>query len=235
MDHKQAVELQLAVKYVLGELPPVQRDEFEDHYMDCPECAKDVHAAAAFADTAREVFREEARDKAPAPVRERGQSQWFAWLRPVVAVPAMLILFVVIGYQNLITLPRLKSAGKAQVFDSFPLMGAVRGEEGAPGAKVEVLKNGTFALEFDLLLTPEAKSRGFDHYLGQLQDETGRLVMQVAIPAEKMGQEVHLSVPSGVDHAGKYSLVLAGDPGAKGEWVKGNEVSRWNFVVDFRP
>src|SRR5690242_13203554 len=137
MDHSQTVELQLAVKYVLGELPPVQRDEFEDHYMDCPECAKDVHAAAAFADTAREVFREEARDKAPAPVRERGQSQWFAWLRPVVAVPAMLILFVVIGYQNLITLPRLKSAGKAQVFDLFPLMGAVRGEEGAPGAKVE--------------------------------------------------------------------------------------------------
>ena len=238
MDHNQAVELQLAVKYVLGELPPVQRDEYEDHYMDCPECAKDVYAAAAFADTAREVFREEARAEASAPARERGQSRWFAWLRPVVAVPAMVILLAVIGYQNVITLPHLKSAGKAQVFNSFPLIGAVRGERGEGGelkARVEVQKNETFALDFDFLLTPEAKSRGFDHYLGQLQDETGRMVWQVAIPAEKVGQEVHLSVPNGVNRAGKYSLVLAGDPGAKGEWVKANEISRWNFVVDFHP
>src|ERR1700741_4011332 len=53
MDHKQAVELQLAVKYVLGELPPVQRDEYEDHYIDCPLCAKEVYEAAAFTDPGR--------------------------------------------------------------------------------------------------------------------------------------------------------------------------------------
>src|SRR5215472_5329810 len=111
MDHKQAVELQLAVKYVLGELPPVQRDEYEDHYIDCPDCAKDVYAAAAFTDTAREVFRQEGRSEAPVKVRERGA--WFAWLRPALAVPAMLILLAIVGYQNLITLPRLKPGGSA--------------------------------------------------------------------------------------------------------------------------
>src|SRR5215472_13019144 len=120
MDHKQAVELQLSVKYVLGELPPVQRDEYEDHYVDCPECAKDVSAAVALTDSAREVFRQEARNQVPAPVRVRGG--WLAWLRPMVAVTAMLILLGIVGYQNLITLPRLKSGsagGAAQVFNTF--------------------------------------------------------------------------------------------------------------------
>lgn len=232
MNCKQAEDLQLAVKYVLGELPPVQRDEYEDHYIDCPECAKDVYSAAAFTDTAREVFREEARDEAPARVRERG---WFAWLRPLVAAPAMLVLLVIVGYQNLITVPRLKSAEKAQVFNSFSLVASnVRAERGDEVQRVPVQKNETFALDVDFLLTPEAKSKGFDHYLYQLRDETGGVVQQGSVPAEKVGQEVHVLVP-GVDHAGKYSLVIAGDLGTKGEWVNANEVSRWNFVVDFRP
>ncbi|HKE35239.1 MAG TPA: hypothetical protein VKB66_08540, partial [Candidatus Acidoferrum sp.] len=123
MDCKQAEDLQLAVKYVLGELPPVQRDEYEDHYIDCPECAKDVHAAAAFADTAREVFRQEAQQEARGTARTRNQegSGWFAWLRPVVAVPALAALLILVGYQNLITIPRAKQeavSGAGQVLTS---------------------------------------------------------------------------------------------------------------------
>lgn len=231
MDHKQALELQLAVKYVLGELPPVQRDEYEDHYIDCPECAKDVHAAAALTDAAREVFRQEGRGEAPAPAVDRARGGWLAWLRPVVAVPAMLILLGIVGYQNLIMLPPLKSGGKAQVFNSFSLVAAnVRGERGGEAAKVQVQKNETFALDFDFL-----PARAFDHYLCQLQDEGGRVVLQVGISADKANQEVHLLVASGLENSGKYDIVIAGDPGAKGEWDKANEVSRMNFVVEFRP
>src|SRR6266478_19064 len=59
MDHNQALQLQAAVKYVLGELSQVQRDEYEDHYFDCAECAVDIKALATFADTTREVLRHE--------------------------------------------------------------------------------------------------------------------------------------------------------------------------------
>lgn len=239
MDHKEAVQLQAAEKYVLGELTQVLRDEYEEHFFDCAECALDVKAVTAFVDAGREVLRTERFEGAAEKVESR--SGWLLWLRPAFAVPAMLILLAVVGYQNLVTLPRLKSegpAGKAQVFNSFPLMGAVRGERGEggePRAKVQVQKNETFALDFDFVLTQEAKSRGFDHYLVQLQDETGRVVLQVAIPAEKVGQEVHLLVSNGLKFPGKYSVVAAGDPGATGVWDKANEVSRWNFTVDFRP
>lgn len=109
MNHKEAEELQLAVKYVLGELPPVQRDEYEDHYIDCPECARDVYAAAAFADTAREVFRQKARNEAPARARHQERGGRFVWLKPVVAVPVFAALLFIAGYEGLVSLPHWKS------------------------------------------------------------------------------------------------------------------------------
>jgi len=53
MDHNEAVRLQAAEKYVLGELPPPLRDEFEEHYFECEECAQEVKAAAEFLDNVR--------------------------------------------------------------------------------------------------------------------------------------------------------------------------------------
>jgi len=57
MDHNEAIQLQAAEKYVLGELSPPLRDEFEEHFFDCQECALDVKAAAGFVDNARHVWR----------------------------------------------------------------------------------------------------------------------------------------------------------------------------------
>ena len=57
MDHNEALRLQAAEKYVLGELPPPLRDEFEAHFFECQECAQDVIATAAFVDNARAVWR----------------------------------------------------------------------------------------------------------------------------------------------------------------------------------
>ena len=57
MDHNEALQLQAVEKYVLGQLPPSLRDEFEEHFFDCQECALDVTATAAFVDNARHVWR----------------------------------------------------------------------------------------------------------------------------------------------------------------------------------
>ncbi len=57
MDHNEAVRLRAVEKYVLGELAPSQRDEFEAHYFDCQECAQDVKAVAEFVDNVRAVLR----------------------------------------------------------------------------------------------------------------------------------------------------------------------------------
>src|SRR2546428_642297 len=95
MDHSEAVRLQAAVKYVLGELPPAQRDEYEEHCFDCAECALDLKAAAVFVDTTREVMRAERQDSVERNAMPP-RSGWFSWFRPVVAVPAFAVLLLVI-------------------------------------------------------------------------------------------------------------------------------------------
>jgi hypothetical protein len=230
MNHKEATELQAAVKYVLGELSPVQRDEYEDHYIDCPECAKDVHSAAAFADTTREVFRQEERAEA-AKTTERVRGGWFAWLKPIVAVPAFAVLLLVVTYQNTVTIPRAKEAaaqGATQLFtSSFSLqMANVRGGE---EVKVQVHPKESFALDFDF--TPTAS---FESYICQLQDENGHSLLQVSIPGSTKNKEAHLVVPEGIVHAGKYNLVFTGAPGAKGQPGK-YEVLRLGFSIEFLP
>ena len=46
MDHEVVVRQKLTERYLLGELDGQAREEFEEHYFDCPDCAVDVHAAA---------------------------------------------------------------------------------------------------------------------------------------------------------------------------------------------
>ncbi len=38
MNHSEALQLQAAEKYILGELAPELRDEYEEHYFECEEC-----------------------------------------------------------------------------------------------------------------------------------------------------------------------------------------------------
>ena len=57
MDHDVVVRQKMTERYLLGELDPDARDEFEEHFFDCQECAQDVIAVAGFVDNARHVWR----------------------------------------------------------------------------------------------------------------------------------------------------------------------------------
>ena len=59
MDHYQATELTAVEKYLLDELTPGERDDFEEHFFDCQECATDLRATAAFMAAAKKEFQGE--------------------------------------------------------------------------------------------------------------------------------------------------------------------------------
>jgi len=229
MDHNEAIRLQAAVKYVLGELSPVQREEYEEHYFDCAVCALDLKAAAAFVDASREVFKA---DKARAAEREAApvRGGWFGWLRPIVAVPAFAALLLVVTYQNVITIPRAReeaaqSAG--QLFtSSFSLQ--LANTRGGEELKVQVHPKESFALNFDF--TP---SRTFESYVCQLRDEAGRSLLQVNVPGASANKEAHLVVMGGLVRPGKYSLVFFGASGSQGQATR-DEVLRLDFAIEFR-
>lgn len=230
MNHNEAVQLQAAAKYVLGELSQVQREEYEEHYFDCGECAVDLKAAAAFVDTSRDVFRRDAQES-PGRGSVPARAGWFGWLRPAFAIPVFAALLLTVAYQNTVTIPKAKEEaahGSAQLFaTSFSLqMANVRGGD---EIKVQVPKNESFGLKFDF--TP---SRKFDGYIGQLQDASGRSLLQVNIPGSLTNKEAQLVVPAGLLQPGKYAFVFTGDPGSNGQTGK-DEVLRLGFSVEFLP
>ncbi len=111
MDHTAVVRDKMTERYLLNELESEVRDEFEEHYFDCPECALDVRAGSHFVEQSKLVLVEEAQ---PVLVRatsrpEPARHGWFAWLRPAFAAPALALLLAVAGYQNLVTYPGLRS------------------------------------------------------------------------------------------------------------------------------
>src|SRR5271169_5524368 len=134
MDHNEAVRLQAAEKYLLGELPREQHAAFEEHFFDCSACAEEMKATAAFMESARQMSRAQAsqtvdiKGLVPAAPTTGG---WFAWLRPAFAVPVLAALLLFIGYQNGVTIPRLKDSSSSQmgqiISSSFQLRGSARG------------------------------------------------------------------------------------------------------------
>src|SRR5258708_26276044 len=105
MEHTEAVRMQAVEKYILGELSPFHRAQFEEHYFDCADCALNLRAGVAFAAASRQYFAESAATEKAANAPRAG---WFDWLKPLVAVPTFAALIAVIAYQNAVSIPRLQ-------------------------------------------------------------------------------------------------------------------------------
>ena len=118
MEHNEAIEQMVAERYLLGELTAEQRDAFEEHAFDCPECSLDLRAGAAFIETAKVELPKLPTSAAPSmpelvrPVKKK--LDWQSWLRPAFAIPAFAALLAVVCYQNLSTIPSLRMAATGQ-------------------------------------------------------------------------------------------------------------------------
>lgn len=232
MDHSDALRLKAAEKYISGDLPGDLRDQFEEHYFDCAECANDLKALATFVTASRIVFEEEAAAKVPLRQPQVERTGWLSWLRPIIAVPAIAALAAVVVFQSAVTIPALKNRiavePAAQVYESsYRLQGTTRGES-VPTMAIHA--NESFALDFDF--TP---SRAFQGYKGNLLDASEKTVLTFAISGEQANKELHLAVPAGTVQPGKYHLVFAGEDGTMSSDPKTNEVQRLSFAVEFRP
>lgn len=227
MDHNEAVRLHAAEKYLLGEFNPAQRDEYEEHYFDCPECAEELKVTVAFVESAKQVAREivRAADSKGFMPPPRG---WFAWLKPAFAIPVFAALVVLVGYQNGVTIPRLKQksarAVTAQVFQSLSLLGAGARGERTSSPTIAIRPDELFALEVDM------PGNSADGYVCQVVDQGGRSRLSVSISAEEAKNTVHVKVPAGVLEPGKYNFVIfRGKTAAK----DANAVSQIPFTVEF--
>ena len=82
MDHEAVVRKKMTEKYLLNELGSEARDEFEEHYFDCPECAFDVRAGSVFVERAKSLLTEASVVDpvvSPAPPSSHDFG-WLSWL-----------------------------------------------------------------------------------------------------------------------------------------------------------
>jgi len=204
MDHDAVVRQKMTERYLLNELDPQARDEFEEHYFDCPNCAADVHAGALFVEQSKVVLRTDLRaedakkiqSERNAPSVERltvpARSGWLGWLRPAFAIPVLALLLAVVAYQNRATVLLQQAADSPQVLASAVVNVNVRGTE-----PISVPAGAGQAFGLTLNLPPEAR---FSSYKLDLYSPQGKLEWSRTVPAS--GDTLSLYVPAGVSSGG---------------------------------
>jgi hypothetical protein len=206
MNHDMVVRQKTTERYLLGELSPEVRAEFEEHYFDCPDCALDVRAAALFVEQSKVVLAEEPEPAAarppvtgPAPAKPG----WFAWFRPALAAPLMALLLAVVGYQNLVMYPRLRQALNRPRILSFASVNV--GTFGSGGPVISTRSGEGFLLF--VRIPPESI---YSRYMLELYNPAGLLEWSLAIPATSAQDQWPIQVPGGKREAGSYTLVVHG-------------------------
>jgi hypothetical protein len=204
MDHTAVVRQKMTERYLLDELDSKLRDEFEEHYFECQECARDISAGAQFVAQAKTVLVERSE---PVAVREtprpRPVAGWFAWLRPAFAAPALALLLAVVGYQNLVTYPRVQSELKRPRV--LPAVSVNVGTWGAGGPSTMV-PEGKGLLLF-VRIPPDG---AYARYSADLYSPSGKLEGAFTIEPAAGQDQWPVTVPAIHREAGRYTLAVHG-------------------------
>jgi Putative zinc-finger len=211
MDHDMVVRQKMTERYLLDELDPAARDEFEQHFFDCKACALDVRSGALFVEQSKVVLAEKPEPVAaalPPTASVPAIPRRLAWFRPAVVVPVMVLLLAVIGYQNLIIYPQLEQAfNSPQV---LPWASVNVGTYGSEGPVITTRRGEGFLLF--VRIPPES---GYSHYTAELYNPAGKLEWSLTIPVAS-GKETSaqdqwpVQVPGANREAGNYRLTVRG-------------------------
>jgi hypothetical protein len=228
MDHTEAVRIRASEQYLLGDLSPELREQFEEHYFGCIKCAQDVRAGATFVDSARNILISE-KDHASERVgpKEALGGWWAPLLRPAVLAPAMALLILFAAYQNIVVIPGLSKAvsesATPQTIQSFSLASANSRAGGT--FSITVPQQKPFTLFVDIPVDNQ-----FAFYTCDLETESGTLIVSSRVSPEEAKETVQMFIPSAHLAAGKYLMVVRGHR-LTGE--ASSEITRYPFTLDF--
>jgi hypothetical protein len=232
MDHNEAVRLQAAEKYLLGELPKEHHAAFEEHYFECSACAEEMKTTVAFMESSRQVVREgvpqviDEKRLVPASSKSEG---WFGWLRPAFAVPVFAALLLFIGYQNEVTIPGMKQAlshaAVAEVAQHFTLPALSRRADASQSKTILVNPRKYFNLNVDM------PSETPTDYICQIRDAAGNVRHTVQVSAEESKNTVEIKIPAGSLQPGVYELFAFKANAASTVVV--DETPRQSFTIEF--
>ncbi len=235
MDHAEVLRSNLVELYFLGELSPELRDEFEEHYFSCAECAGEVHSAAVFLDALSGVLHSE---PAPAPRLVpppaalpplSRRPHLLAWLHPAWALSALAVVFAFSAYQNLITIPALKSRSAFALPQALASLSLFAGNSrGASQPAIQVQTGKPFVLFVDV--PPEG---AFAAYGLQVNDSAGHTRFSLLLTSAEARNTIPLLVPPDTLVPGNYALIIRGLDSTN-SLAKGGEIARYSFTLGYK-
>jgi len=213
MNHHEAV-LRLAVeKYALNDLSPAEREEFEEHYFECSECAADLRATVAFLDAAREELKcQAAAGKSKRVVASPSKRPRFEFLwRPAFAAPVFAILLLVIAYQNFPGSPRLAGdTGRTDLPEILPTLSLIgAGSRGGPIPSLTARRGQPVLLVVDIPAVEQ-----YSGYSCALVSPGGAVLWRVPVSPEQAKDTVSIRVPAERWEPGDYTVLVQGFSGA---------------------
>jgi hypothetical protein len=156
---------------------------------------------------------------------ESRPSRGFSWWRTAFAVPAMAILLIVVGYQNLVTYPALKGAlaenRAPRILPAAALVSSAT--RGATPTMIDVHAGEPFLLPLDI-----SPQNAYQSYVVELQNPAGVVQWSLPVSSELVKNTLTIAAP-GVDKAGHYEVVVLGR-NANGET---SEIGRYPFDLQF--
>jgi hypothetical protein len=231
MDHTEAVRLMAAERYLLDDLTAELQEGFEEHYFECQECALDVRAGNAFIGYAKLELAAKPEAKPAAAVLETKSRGWMNWWRPLLVPGIAALALVLFFYQNLVTVPQLKSgiaaAHAPQLWAPLYLTaGQGRGPGGVPVATTK--RNQPVPLSFDI-----PGDGRFVSYVCEIYSPTGALEGSVTVPAEAAKNAVYMSMYPKLGQSGVFQLVKRGIVPGSGT-TQSVEIERQSFEVQIQ-
>jgi hypothetical protein len=205
MDHEKAIEIRAAERYCSGELSEGDRDQFEEHFFLCRECAEDVRWEQIFAANTKAVLLEQAREPG---WRERLR----AWLSPLQLQPALMasalvnaVLLIGVGYLSFSVVPGLRSqlqrSYTPQLTSAVVVPTTVR-------ARVETI---AVPRHQKLASLSFAVPQPYPTYTYEIRQEGGGIHITETVPAPAANpDELLLTIPLSGLTPGSYEVVLRG-------------------------
>jgi anti-sigma factor RsiW len=211
MNHDDALRLSATERYLLQDLDEDLRDQFEEHFFECAECATDVRTAAAMLDQIKielgKAQESEASEKARLRVMPLPERKTPFLLRPVWAAGAIAAMLLVIGYQNIVQVPHLKtevaSMNSIEILPQVSLVNA--------NSRADKLVSAAVSRHKAVLLAVDIPSEDrFSGYKISLYTPEGKPDGSVAVTAEQAKDTVTIKVPAGDVQLGTNTLVIEG-------------------------
>jgi len=199
MDHAEAVQSQVAERYVLGELSASKENEFAEHFFDCEECANDLRMTSLFVDTTKKVL---AVDRTNRP---RSTPKWWSghWHPAPYAIAASVAFLALILYQNTVTIPKLRSSSAPQALAFFSL--ADMGARSAVQTVITPVPGRPFILLLDI-----PPHENIYEYRCQILSPNGSRVLSIDISEALVKKTVPLFIPASVLAQGNYLFTISG-------------------------